>query len=69
MGFKQRFHTIYTPILAFILGVAIMAYVLGGADEEVIFNSTTGECIRVVADKDIYDCENLPPRHKRVWVN
>lgn len=69
MSFKQRFHTIYTPILAFILGIAIMAYVLGDTHEEVIFNSTTGECIRVVSDNNIYDCENLPPKHKRVWVD
>lgn len=69
MSIKQKFNMLYTPLLAFILGVGIMAYVLGDVDDEVIFNYTTGECIRVVADKNIYDCENLPPRYKRVWVN
>lgn len=69
MGFKQRFHTIYTPILAFILGVAIMAYVLGDADVEVIFSNTTGECVRVVAGNDAYSCDDLPHKYKKVWIN
>lgn len=69
MSIKQKFNMLYTPLLAFILGVGIMAYVLGDTDEEVIFNSTTGDCIRVVSDNNIYNCENLPPRYKKVWVN
>lgn len=69
MSIKQKFNMLYTPILAFILGVGIMAYVLGDGDTEVIFSNTTGECVRVVNNKDVYSCDDLPQRYKKVWIN
>lgn len=69
MSVKQKFNMLYAPIFAFILGLGVMAYILGDSRAEVIFNSTSGECVRVVADKDIYSCDNLPQKYKKVWVN
>lgn len=69
MSLKTKFNMLYAPILAFILGVGIMAYVMGDNRAEVVFSNTTGECLRVVEDKGVYSCENLPPRYKKLWVN
>lgn len=69
MSIKQKFNMLYAPLLAFILGVGIMAYVLGDSEVEVIFSNTTGECVRVVAGNDIYSCDNLPHKYKKLWIN
>ena len=69
MSIKQKFKMLYAPILVFILALGLVACILADSGAEVLFSSTTGECVRVVADKDMYDCDNLPSKYKKVWVN
>ena len=64
MSIKQKYDMLYAPILAFILALGLIACILADSGAEVLFSSTTGECVRVVTDKDMYDCDNLPPRYK-----
>ena len=69
MSIKQKFNMLYAPILVFILALGIIACILAYSVAEVLFSSPTGECVRVVADKDMYDCDTLPRKYKKVWVN
>ena len=69
MSIKQKFKMLYAPILAFILALGLVACILADFGAEVLFSSTTGECVRVVADKDMYNCDNLPSEYTKVWVN
>lgn len=69
MSIKQKCKMLYAPILAFILALGIIAGILAASGAEVLFSSTTGECVRVVTDNDMYDCDNLPSKYKKVWVN
>lgn len=54
MSIKQKFDMLYAPILVFILALGIISHVLADTGAEVLFSSTTGECVRVVVYKDIY---------------
>lgn len=69
MSIKQKFKMLYVPILVFILALGLIAGILADSVAEVLFSSTTGECVSVVVDKDTYDCDNLPSKYKKVWVN
>lgn len=69
MSIKQKFKMLYAPILAFILALGLIACILTNSGTDVLFSATTGECVRVVVDKDMYDCDNLPSKYKKVWVN
>ena len=69
MSTKQKFDMLYAPILVFILALGIISHVLADTGAEVLFSSTTGECVRVVVYKDMHDCDNLPSKYKKVWVN